>query len=192
MSRFCFATYITPNRLGVLLANKRDIQDQLRSVFAATVEIDVDSLTGNVTISFESESEHVIADKIGKLLDAIALGFAPSKALQLCHDDIQLYTYNLHECISRKHARHLRLVKGRIIGTDGSCRRKVEELSGTYLSLYGSEVAIIGKREGCEVALNAVKMLAQGKAHMQVYQYLQHYKSETRWKRIITEGQDED
>ena len=68
---------------------------------------------------------------------------------------------------------HLQRVKGRIIGEKGKARKTIEEMTGTYISIYDNYVAIIGDFETANIAKQAIEMLIQGRQHSTVYRFLE-------------------
>ncbi|MDQ3882447.1 MAG: RNA-processing protein, partial [Thermoproteota archaeon] len=70
----------------------------------------------------------------------------------------------------------LERVKGRIIGEGGKARRMIEELSGSYVSVYGHTVCLIGDFREIKLATEAISMLAKGSMHKSVYNMLQSAK----------------
>jgi ribosomal RNA assembly protein len=71
-------------------------------------------------------------------------------------------------------------IKGRIIGEAGKSRKTIEDLSGTYISVYGHTVAIIGTFEEIKLATEAVTMLSKGRSHANVYNMLQEAKRKSK------------
>jgi ribosomal RNA assembly protein len=105
---------------------------------------------------------------------AVALGFAPEKALQLENDDYLLAVINLKEYTDKPN--HLRRILGRIIGEDGRARRTIEQLAEVDMVVGDNYVAILGKLEDVEIAKRAVEMLIEGKKHGTVYRFIQDAK----------------
>ncbi|MEM3541890.1 MAG: RNA-processing protein, partial [Candidatus Methanomethylicia archaeon] len=71
---------------------------------------------------------------------------------------------------------HLMRVKGRIIGENGKTRKIIEEYTDTYLSIYSNYVAVIGSYENVMIVRRAIEMLASGKPHSSVYNFLDREK----------------
>jgi hypothetical protein len=57
---------------------------------------------------------------------------------------------------------------GRLIGTSGSTKKKIEELSATKLLFSDSAVAIVGNYEGVEIARRAIEEIIKGKPQSSV------------------------
>lgn len=186
LGRHSFIVNAPFSKIGVVLRSKGEIKSRIESAYAASIEINVNSSTGNIECSFESDgSELELAEKLREVLNAITLGFEPKKALNLIRDDIQLKIYYIRDLMPLKHAKHTRLVRARIIGSKGTARERIEELSGTALLVDGHIVAIMGKAEDVAAAHHAVEMLAEGKAHRRAFGYLGRFSSEARKRRLL-------
>ena len=66
-----------------------------------------------------------------------------------------------------------RRIRSRLIGTSGKCRRNIERLTGTRISVYGKTVAIIGKYTNAHLAAQAVEKIIKGIPHRSVYEFLE-------------------
>ena len=75
-------------------------------------------------------------------------------------------------------------IKSRLIGERGKSRRTLEELTGTYISIYGHNVSIIGLPEQISLASKAINMLCIGKSHKVVYEFLQKIKRKSKLERM--------
>lgn len=78
----------------------------------------------------------------------------------------------------------LERIKGRIIGLGGKSRRFIEELTNTYISVFGHTVSIIGRIEGVRLALDAIDMLASGSTHKTTYNMLQRARTKAKMERM--------
>ncbi|MCU0861129.1 MAG: KH domain-containing protein, partial [Methanomassiliicoccales archaeon] len=70
--------------------------------------------------------------------------------------------------------------RARVIGSNGKTRRLIEDLTGVYMSVYGSTVGLIGQPEQVEVARKAVDILLRGSEHSTVYSYLERSRPKLR------------
>jgi len=61
---------------------------------------------------------------------------------------------------------------------DGKTRSLIENITGTYISVYGKTISFIGELAEIEVAKEAIKMLLTGSAHSTVVSFLNRKKRE--------------
>ncbi len=105
---------------------------------------------------------------------AIGRGFSPEKAMELLDEECIIQIIDLKEYARNRN--DLVRIKGRVIGREGKAKKKIEEMTETYISVYGKTVAIIGKPDNVKIAYDAVKMLIGGAMHSTVYRYLERVK----------------
>ena len=80
--------------------------------------------------------------------------------------------------LSEKSKTSQQRLKGRIIGKEGKTRELIEEHTGTYISVYGKTVAIIGTPDTVTIAHKAIEMLIEGSTHSSVYKWLEKKRRE--------------
>jgi len=73
-------------------------------------------------------------------------------------------------------------VKSRIIGRKGRTRQQIEELSGSFLSIYGHTIVMIGNQSQVNVAREAVQRFIRGDQHKSVYDFLQQKRRELKFE----------
>jgi ribosomal RNA assembly protein len=174
---------IPVERVGVLVGpegkTKKSIEDKL------SVELHVDSQTGDVTISLrKNASDPSMLFKAKDVVTALGRGFSPEHAFRLIRDeDAVLDLIDLRTVFGRSET-DIKRVKGRIIGMNGKTRRIIEELTDTNLAVYGHTVSIIGEVEHEEVAREAVQMLVKGSMHATVYRFLHRKRRELKKKML--------
>jgi ribosomal RNA assembly protein len=103
---------------------------------------------------------------------AISRGFSPERAFILFTEENNLEVVDLREYVG-KSANSLARVKSRLIGEKGKSRRTIEELTGSYISIYGHYVAIIGTSEQITLTTEAITRICSGRSHKNVYNFLQ-------------------
>lgn len=185
-SRYPLVCNVPKTRLVDVIEGKDYLKRTIETAFSIHLTMDIDSSTGRIEFLFEKEEvRQKLADKIREILEAIALGFELNQALSLCQDEVRLRTCDLHDLAPRKYARRIRRVRARIVGREGSCKRKLEALSDVSLALEGHRISIIGKTEGTKACYNAIRMLAEGKAHERAYGFLERFRSEARKRRQL-------
>ena len=170
------------DRVGVLIGeNGQVIRDLMRRTMTI---IRVDSQNGTVVI--EPESPNVLPINLLKAQDfikAIAYGFSPERALRVLDEDQILLVIDLKQKVGPS-PNHITRVKGRIIGEKGKARKIIEEMTGTYISVYDTYVAIIGDYESATAAREAIEMLIEGRQHATVYRYLERVMRQIKRRKI--------
>ncbi len=158
------------DRIGVLIGHEGRVKKELMKRTRTRISIDSD----NGVAVIEPESPDVPPINLLKARDfirAIAYGFPPEKALRLLDEDQILIVIDLKQYVG-PHPNHMARIKGRIIGEKGKARKNIEEMTGTYISIHDTYVAIIGDYESATAAREAIEMLIQGRQHSTVYKYL--------------------
>ena len=69
-------------------------------------------------------------------------------------------------------------IRGRLIGTKGKCRKNIEKLTETNISIYGKTAGIIGFIENVNIARRAIESLLKGAHHSSVYSWLEKKRRE--------------
>lgn len=173
---------VRPERLGVLIGEGgktlKDLENRTKTI------VSVDSVNSSVVI--ESATPETPIDGILRASDfirAIDAGFSPEKAYRLLDEDAVLLIINLKEVVGPSQ-NHLYRVKARIIGEEGRVKSNIEQLTGTYISIYEDLVAVIGDYEGAYLAREALEMLIQGREHSTVYRFLNKKARELKRRRL--------
>ena len=172
------------DRIGVLIGEKGVVIKELER--RTNTKITVDSENGSIVI--EPLTPLTPAYNLLKARDfirAIAAGFPPDKAWRVLEDDQVLIEIDLKERIGSS-PNHLARIKGRIIGEEGRARKNLETMTGTYITIYGDKVAIIGDYESAQIAREAIEMLIQGRQHSTVYRYVDKMMRELKRRRMTS------
>lgn len=145
---------------------------------ATKTELDIDSKEGDVFIKGQDGLGIYTAKEV---ITAIGRGFNPEIALLLLKVDYSFELLNLVD-VAGKSKNNLQRLKGRIIGREGKTRTHIEDLTESYLSVFGKTVAIIGQTENVLMAHKAISMLIEGSTHSSVYKWLEKKRRELKRK----------
>jgi len=162
---------IPKERIGAIIGKSGKVKEQIEK--RCGVEIEIDSESGDVSISGAKPIEQMEAFRAVEVITAISRGFSPERAFRLFEDEEILFQQiDLHDYAGRS-PNALERIKGRIIGEGGKARRMIEELTGAHVSVYGHMVGFIGSFHEVKLATDAIIMLAKGSMHKSVYNKLQ-------------------
>lgn len=159
---------IPKQRVAVLIGKKGEVKQKIERL--TQTKIEVSSGSGEVEITAEKEAEPLNALKAGSIVKAVGRGFSPERALQLLDDECFLEIMDLQELLGK--GSQLESKKGRVIGKGGATRDKIEEVTETFISVYGKTIAFIGRPDNIAVAKEAVEKLLEGARHEKVYEFL--------------------
>jgi len=159
------------DRIGALIGHNGSVKEEIMR--RTRTNITIDSTTGTVIIEPASPSTTALElMKARDIVKAIAYGFSPERAFRLLDEDQVLLIIDLKQYVGDR-PNHIQRILGRIIGEGGKARRVLEEMTGTYISIYDTYVAIIGDYESANIAKNAVELLIEGRRHGTVYRYIE-------------------
>lgn len=170
------AVKIPKDRVGALIGKKGRTKELIEK--RTGVGLDIDS-EGEVKILEEDAEDPLMPLKVLDLVRAVGRGFSPERAMRLLEDDEYLEVIDIREFVGKKGS-HVARMRARVIGTKGRTRQIIEDLSGAYLSIYGSSVSIVANSIQMPVAKGAVMMLLRGSEHSTVYRFLERKRSELR------------
>jgi len=164
---------IPAERVKVLLGKdgitKKRIQKKCRVELIVDKEGDVELVGDPADVFFAID-----------VVKAIGRGFNPNIALKLTKDHYAFYLIPLKELAGSDSA--ITRLKGRVIGEKGRIKTAIEDATDSYLSIYGSTIAIIGPIDSLEYAKEAIGMLVSGAKHATVLGFL------AKAKRMIMEA----
>lgn len=160
---------IPEERIAILIGKKGETKRLIQK--EAKIFLKVDSETGTVNISADDGYDLYLGEKIIK---AIGRGFNPKIALILLRENSSFEIIDMNEFTKTKS--RLKVLKGRVIGTDGKFRRTLESLLNVDLEVYGKTIGIIGETEKVLIARQAIINLLSGSKHTNVYSWLERQK----------------
>ena len=172
---------VSSDRLGALVGKQGKVKKWIEEQCNITLEIDSD--TGEVAVVGGEDLETSEPIKAVQLVTAVARGFSPDRAGRLMKEDSVLDIIDLRQ-YAGKSRNSIERIKGRVIGFQGKARRIIEELTGTYVSVYGHTVSLIGTTGQIKLGQEAFDMLASGSPHKAVYSMLQKRKTVSKLERL--------
>ncbi len=140
---------------------------------------------GKVEVAINGEGNLEIEGEGGdvwvamQVLRALDFNFLPQQAYKLFNDNYFLELIDLELILSNPKA--IERYKGRIIGEGGRAKRTLQELSGAFLSIMGSKVAILGEFDDLQLAKEGVLRLLEGSPHTSVYAFLEKKNRERKY-----------
>ncbi len=150
---------IPKERMPVLIGKDGSVKKRLEEATCTKIEI-----ADDVTV----HGEALDAMNACNIIKAIGRGFDPSDAFDLIDENITLCIIPLPN-----DKKVLKRLRARIIGTHGKCRKSIERLTKTKLSIYGKTASIIGEYEAVDLARCAIERLVSGYTHSNVYSFIE-------------------
>jgi len=169
---------IPKERIAVLIGTKGAVKKQIEE--ATKSKLNIDSKEGDVFINGNDSVGLMCAREIVR---AVGRGFNPEIAMRLLKQDYFFDSIDMTDFA--RNTKDIARVKGRIIGTGGKSRKKLEELTETSISVYGKTVGIIGQIEKVAIAKHAAESLLRGSPHSKVYSRLEREKKKIRQMQIL-------
>jgi len=179
---------IPNDRIAVLIGKSGNVKLKIESLCHVT--LDIDGETGEVLLRTKGDVEKIQPFKAMEIITAIGRGFSPENAMTLLKGENALHVIDIREFAGKSNA-NIERIKGRIIGEGGRARRNMENLSGTYISVYGRTVSIIGDSSKLRLAVDAISSISSGSLHGAVYTKLEAAnRNEKQEKMKLWEDQD--
>lgn len=176
---FSYELKIPKERIAVLIGTKGEVKKEIEE--RTKTKIMIDSKEGDITINGEEALGLYDAREVIK---AIGRGFNPDIAMLLLKSDYIFEVLSVSEFAGKSKNAALRL-KGRVIGKEGKSRKCIEDLTETYISVYGKTIAIIGEATDVLNAKKAVETLLKGGTHASVYKWLEKKRREQKKARFL-------
>lgn len=178
---FSYELKIPKERVAILIGKKGKVKRELEK--ETNSNIDVDSKEGDVVIT-GTDSIGLFSAK--EVIAAIGRGFNPDIAKLLLKQDYMFELIGLDDYAKSKN--DLIRLRGRIIGLEGKSRKIIEELTETYISVYGKTAGIIGFPDNVFIAKQAIEALLKGSKHASIFRSLEGKRKEL--KRIEFESKE--
>jgi len=113
--------------------------------------------------------------RIKEVVKAFGRGFDMEDALNLLDEDFCLQPIEVRDFAGKSRNRMLTL-KGRVIGSEGKTKQRIEKMTETKIAVYGKTVCIVGRWLDVQLAAKAIEMLLSGSLHNTVYRFLEQQK----------------
>lgn len=128
-------------------------------------------------IKFNEEIEIECGDslmllRVKEVLHAFGRGFDLKTSMSLLDENFVLETINVGEFAGKSKKRQ-HVLKGRVIGRQGTIEEYIEKTAEVKLSIYGKTISIIGLWANVNVARQAVEKLLSGAKHSTVYRFFE-------------------
>jgi ribosomal RNA assembly protein len=179
---------IPNDRIAVLIGKSGNIKSKIEEL--CHVSLDINGETGEVFITSNGNVEDIEPFKAMEIVIAIGRGFSPDNALNLLKGENALHVIDLREFAGKSNA-NIERIKGRIIGEGGKARKNMENLTGTYISVYGKTVSIIGDTSKLRLVVDAISSISNGSIHGSVYNKLEAANRKNKQEKMqLWENQD--
>lgn len=167
---------IPMSRVGVLIGHNGETKKEIEE--RSGVRLDIDSKEGEVVIK-EDKADPLNVIKVDNVIKAIGRGFSPEKALRLLKDDSDFFVFDLRQYVGKK-GKHIRRLKGRVIGKKGKTKNILEHLTGSYISVFGHTVSVISDMANMNIMKKSIDMLLSGSKQATVYRFVEREMKEQR------------
>lgn len=161
---------IPMERVGVLVGHNGETKRKLEQ--KTKVTLNIDSQLGEISVDEHSTEDPLLVLKVESMVLAIGRGFSPEHAFMLLSDDFEFFVFDIHDYVGKGKS-HVRRLKSRIIGREGKTKRVLEELTDSYLSVYGHTIAVIANIADIDIIKRAVDKLLSGSKHATVYSFVE-------------------
>ena len=159
--------HIPEERISVVIGNKGKTKNEICK--KCNVKIEIESKTGEISVSSTSKNFD-------------EYGFSPERAFRLLDEETLFQILDLRNFTSSTNSTNR--IKGRIIGEKGKSRKNLEELTNTYISIYGHIIGLIGNYEETKLAIDAIMLLINGRSHKTVYEMLYQAKRRSKIEKL--------
>ncbi len=165
---------IGKNRIAVLIGTDGKIKKEIEN--ALGVKVNIESKTGDCEVLPNIDNPNYAPLNVytaQKIVNAINRGFNPAKAMKLMEENYDIEVFNLLSILG-KSEKHIKRVKGRIIGRNGEMRRAIERFAESFVSVYGKTVSVMALYEDLQIARKAINMIIKGIPHHTVLKFLEN------------------
>ncbi len=176
-----YSIRIPQDRIAVLVGKSGETKAEIEKL--SLLSLTIDSSSGDVTIDDSKATDPEMSLKTRDVIRAIGRGFSPQRAFRLFETGTYLEVIDLKD-FTGKNSKRTKTVKARLIGTGGKTRRLIEELSESYVSIYGNTASLIGDYVQNQISRESVMMILRGNQHSTVYKYLERSRKDIRLAKL--------
>jgi len=161
---------IPMERIAVVIGHEGQTKKNLEE--KSKLKINIDSKIGEISIDDHECENPIDAITLENIILAIGRGFSPEHAMKLFSEDMDFYIFDIRDYVGKKES-HTRRLRARIIGREGKSKRVLEELTDSYISVYGHTVSIISNFVSMDIIKRAIDKLLSGSKHANVYRFIE-------------------
>ncbi|MEM0073699.1 MAG: KH domain-containing protein [Thermoplasmatales archaeon] len=176
-----YSIRIPMERIGVLIGKNGSVKEEIERISNTVIKID--SSTGEVIVDDSNITNPEMGLRTRDVIRAIGRGFSPERAFRLFDPGTYLEIIDIKEFVG-KNSKRAKTVRGRLIGSGGKTRRLIEEMSESYVSIYGNTACLIGDYIQNEISRESILMILRGNQHSTVYKYLERRRRDLRLSRL--------
>ncbi len=163
-----FSSLLIPkSRIKVLIGTNGKIRKNIEN--RGKVKLFIHSDTGEVDINAEDALSLMAVENVIK---AIARGFEPKQAFLLFRENYYLDIIDITDFKAKSKSK-IQILRSRVIGTKGTTKRRLQEYTNCFISIYGKTVSIIGNPENIVLARQAIEMILDGAKQTTAYHFLE-------------------
>ena len=166
---------IPKERIAVVIGKNGSVKKKIEEY--TNMRLEVDSETGQVFFEPKGKTQGDFLSA-ANIVKAIGRGFSPENAFLLLDGECFLQIIDITEFGKTK--KRMASKRSRVIGTEGRIRERIEEETGTKISVFGKTISIIGKVENTEIAKKAVEMILEGARHATIFDFIKENSLEER------------
>jgi len=173
---------IPMERIAVVIGHEGQTKKNLEE--KSKLKINIDSKIGEISIDDRDCENPLDAITLENVILAIGRGFSPEHAMKLFREDMDFYIFDIRDYVGKKES-HARRLRARIIGREGKSKRVLEDLTDSYISVYGHTVSIISNFVSMDIIKRAVDKLLSGSKHANVYRVIESNMKKLRFDGLI-------
>ena len=152
---------IPKERLKVLVEEKKSLRN-LEKFSNSKIKLD-----DVVTIECD---DSLMMLRLKEVIRAFGRGFDLEDAMDLLDESYALETIDVSDFAGKSKSRQI-VLKGRVIGREGSMQEFIAKKSDVKISIYGKTISIVGMWDNVQNAKQIIEKLLRGAKHSSVYRF---------------------